>query len=570
MEASQFIATLTGHRDDPGYQPTPEDELRALLESTRLTRDLVDRVAASTDSPTRAVLLAIAVERAHGFLEFAQIRVAQVARQNLVHELPAETFTLLRGITGDPAGYINGETQLPADPANVPTGRLEFKDPAECLQGTLNISHFEARDRLQAADALLPRIDEHGIQQGPRYPKLAHQVREGKARVRPTAAAARRLDKLRPSILARPEGTTLAADIEERIAKAVAEDIPRNTQRLFDRFGDELEDTPESPTPVEVRAKTGIFITKRTRHFTYLNACMLNLDAEIFLSHFAQSDNPRTNAGNRQAMADAATRPESQPSQASPDFPASALPGEQPACAPSNDGPGWFTHPTDAATFEFPPSDAGSFGSSASTGSDAFSNADGLTPPQRHLQTLLNLMRAPNSRPQKSPAGLPTAQIVVYVYLETLLGLAKGSGWSAHGLEIPVGELRRRLCTEGVIPIVLGGQSEILDVGREMRLAPDHMKRAVLARDGGCLYPGCTVPPEHCEFHHVKPWKDGGGTSVDMQVFECTAHHHMIDNGELSVVIHDGLPHLLLPKYLDPEQLPRRNTYWQGPRPTLF
>ena len=219
MEASQFIATVTGHPDDPGYQPTPEDELRALLESTRLTRDLFEHVAAHADSPTRAVLLAIAVERAHGFLEFAQIRVAQVARQNLVHELPAETFTLLRGIADDPAGYINGETALPADPATVPTGRLEFKDPAECLQGTLDISHFEARDRLQAADALLPRIDEHGIQQGPRYPELADQIRHGKARVRPTAAAARRLDRLRPSIQARPESATLARDIEERIAK---------------------------------------------------------------------------------------------------------------------------------------------------------------------------------------------------------------------------------------------------------------------------------------------------------------------------------------------------------------
>ncbi|MFC5131039.1 HNH endonuclease signature motif containing protein [Paeniglutamicibacter kerguelensis] len=183
---------------------------------------------------------------------------------------------------------------------------------------------------------------------------------------------------------------------------------------------------------------------------------------------------------------------------------------------------------------------------------------------------MLNLMRAPNSPPTKAPTGLPTAQIVVYVYLETLLGLAKGAGWSVHGLEIPVGDLRRRLCTEGVIPIVLGGQSEILDVGREIRLAPDYMKRAVLARDGGCLYPGCTVPPEHCEFHHIKPWKDGGGTSVDWQIPEWTAHHHMIDNGELSVVVHDGLPHLILPSYLDPEQIPRRNTYWQGPRPTLF
>ena len=44
----------------------------------------------------------------------------------------------------------------------------------------------------------------------------------------------------------------------------------------------------------------------------------------------------------------------------------------------------------------------------------------------------------------------------------------------------------------------------------------------------------------------------------------------MIDNGELRVVIHNGLPHVVLPRYLDPEQIPRRNTYWQPVNPTLF
>ncbi|MDQ0094150.1 hypothetical protein J2T21_002929, partial [Paeniglutamicibacter psychrophenolicus] len=31
-----------------------------------------------------------------------------------------------------------------------------------------------------------------------------------------------------------------------------------------------------------------------------------------------------------------------------------------------------------------------------------------------------------------------------------------------------------------------------------------------------------------------------------------------------------GLPHVLLPRHLDPEQIPRRNAYWPQNQTTLF
>ncbi|MGA7205574.1 MAG: HNH endonuclease signature motif containing protein, partial [Specibacter sp.] len=278
-------------------------------------------------------------------------------------------------------------------------------------------------------------------------------------------------------------------------------------------------------------------------------------------------DNPRTNAGNRQAMAEAAT--------------VTGKSGPANGCQNSGyladgtalttgDGPDWFTMPATATALD-PPAAWYDFSAGFKETFNATTpGSDGLTPPQRHIQTLLNLMRAPAAPGAKGTTGLPTARLVVYAYLETLLGLARGSGWSAHGLEIPIGEIRRKLSEFGAIPIVLGGQSEILDVGREMRFAPDYMKQAVLARDGGCIYPGCTVPAEHCEFNHIRGWVDGGETSVDNLDAECTGHHHLTHTGESKIVIHNGLPHVILPRYLDPEQKPRRNNYWQGLRPTLF
>lgn len=557
MDCTALIQALTDPRGDAQRPPTPDDELRALLCISGLCRELCTSIARhSGNSPTRAVLFNLVVEAAHKALDYAQLQAAQAAQLSLVQELPAETFTALRIIVEQPDGFLAGGAALPGDPRTVPQGRLVFKDTAEFLQRTLDITHFEAKDRLKAASCLLPGRDLYGNPMGPRYPKLAEQVRSGAARLGPTAAAARKLEKLRPGIQKQPDPASRVAEVEKEVARSIREETPRNTGRLFDALNDQLEQQTGAPGVEEIRSKTGIFITKRTRNFTYMSLCLLNIDAEVFLSHFAQSDNPRTNAGNRQAMADAASNPSestagSWAATEGPDWASPATTGDH-ADGPARNG-----------TLDFGAGYRDQFNS-------ANPDADGLTPPQRHLQTLLNLMRAPSNRGDVGATGLPTARLVVYVYLETLLGLAKGSGWSAHGLEIPIGELRRRLSESGAIPVVLGGQSEVLDVGRERRFAPDYMKRAVLARDGGCIYPGCTVPPEHCEFNHIEGWSEGGATSVENLVSDCTQHHHMFHTGELRIIMHNGLPHVLLPEYLDREQKPRRNTYWQGPRPTLF
>ena len=249
------------------------------------------------------------VEHAKRALEIAQVKVAQLARQALVHELPADTLTALRAVAEDPAAFVAGEAPLPEDPRTVPTGRLQFKTPADCLGGMLDIDYFEARDRMQAADDLLPGIDEYGLPRGPRYPQLAEQLAAGKARLGPMAAAARKLEKLRPGIEARPDAEGIRRACRVPRGRSVAAGDAKNTTRLFDRISDELGLSAGGPRPRKSATRPASLVTKRTRHFTYFTACMLNSDAEVFLSHFAESDNARTLAGNRPAMAQAATIP---------------------------------------------------------------------------------------------------------------------------------------------------------------------------------------------------------------------------------------------------------------------
>ncbi len=74
-------------------------------------------------------------------------------------------------------------------------------------------------------------------------------------------------------------------------------------------------------------------------------------------------------------------------------------------------------------------------------------------------------------------------------------------------------------CDAAVIPIILDGAGQPLDVGRATRTIPDGLRRAVAARDLGCAFPGCGRPPSWCEVHHIREWRDGGETMRVIQPY---------------------------------------------------
>jgi hypothetical protein len=73
--------------------------------------------------------------------------------------------------------------------------------------------------------------------------------------------------------------------------------------------------------------------------------------------------------------------------------------------------------------------------------------------------------------------------------------------------------------------MVLGGPSQVLDLGYTRRYFTPAQRLALALRDGGCSYPGCTVPPQWCEAHHVVPWSQGGPTDLSNGVLLCGRHH---------------------------------------------
>lgn len=128
------------------------------------------------------------------------------------------------------------------------------------------------------------------------------------------------------------------------------------------------------------------------------------------------------------------------------------------------------------------------------------------------------------------------------------------------GGTVSIQTARRICCDAEVIPIVMRGGSQPLDVGRRQRLVTGPMRRALIARDRGCVAPGCDRPPEWCEAHHLKHWADGGATSIDNTALLCGYHHTLIHQGDWTATMIDGIPHFIPPPWIDPTQTPQRNT----------
>lgn len=92
---------------------------------------------------------------------------------------------------------------------------------------------------------------------------------------------------------------------------------------------------------------------------------------------------------------------------------------------------------------------------------------------------------------------------------------------------ISAAEVRRLACTAEIVPVVLGGRSEPLDLGRASRLFSPAQRKAMQVRDKRCRTEGCTVPAAWCEAHHDKlPWVKGGRTDLEDGVLLCSWHHH--------------------------------------------
>jgi len=99
-------------------------------------------------------------------------------------------------------------------------------------------------------------------------------------------------------------------------------------------------------------------------------------------------------------------------------------------------------------------------------------------------------------------------------------------GYTEDGMRpLPQGAIDQRICDTGTLRVTVDGSGDPLNVGRESRLFTTAQRLALVARDGGCRWPGCERDASYCEAHHIDPYSEGGRTDIDRGILLCRFHH---------------------------------------------
>ncbi|MCI4657656.1 HNH endonuclease signature motif containing protein [Cryobacterium zhongshanensis] len=160
------------------------------------------------------------------------------------------------------------------------------------------------------------------------------------------------------------------------------------------------------------------------------------------------------------------------------------------------------------------------------------------------------------ARDQDTPSmGGSAPTVMVHVNADDLAS-GVGVGW-IDGVEAPVSlkTVHQRICDGGFQGVLFGENNQVLKLGPERRYFNRAQRRAITARDGGCIIPGCKAPAHWAEVHHVKPWAKDGPTNVDNGVLLCWFHHHTIDTSGWEIRMVKGSPQVRAPGLIDPQRL---------------
>ena len=160
-------------------------------------------------------------------------------------------------------------------------------------------------------------------------------------------------------------------------------------------------------------------------------------------------------------------------------------------------------------------------------GSEAKNPDDRRPYPQKLGHAFVTLLETLD--PQRLPIhGGDATTVLVTMDADTLTERLDASGVAMIGDQpVSASEARRLACQAGIIPMILGSASVVLDMGRKRRLYTGSQRRAQAKRQSTCGGEGCDIPSAWCEAHHGNGrWVDGAGTDAKDCVLLCAFHHH--------------------------------------------
>ncbi|WP_434993527.1 DUF222 domain-containing protein [Arthrobacter sp. Ld5] len=473
-----------------------------------------------------ALRFVVDVEQVSKVVDYLQVLAARVAdHHGLASEQgapgpsgPAEAPSVAEG----PETTSSSPSSPPGPPASAADVGRRVRNCADFLRETLGISRTEARRRLHLAAVVLPSLSPTGNPLPPRLESLGGAMDSFAVSGRAAAAVAQAIERVQS--FAPPDQL---ASMEQHLTRQAIESDEDILRVLVRRWESVLDQDGREPTEKVLRARQGVFLKGRRHGLHVLEIGATDEQFEQLATVMNTAANPRASRGHA----------------------AHPIDGGGPEAAGRAPGPARDPAPGPEPASQEQPVDH-----------------CGPTRPQQLLDGLVSACRIALSTGGLPATGGHRPQVMVTIDYRDLVGETERAGDAVFSVQIGARTIRRLACDADIIPLVLGSEGEVLDLGRAQRLFPPHLRRALVARDKGCAFPDCVVPASWCEAHHLTPWSCGGGTSIDNGVLLCSRHHHVIHEDLWSVELRGGIPWFTPPGHRRRTDTPRRNRYWQAGR----
>src|SRR5579875_3120453 len=126
--------------------------------------------------------------------------------------------------------------------------------------------------------------------------------------------------------------------------------------------------------------------------------------------------------------------------------------------------------------------------------------------------------------------GRPPVGVLVHVDQAVLADPGSGGCCHVEGVGAIAAHTARRLACDAAVATLLYRPDGGVEPTGGTRAVPASMRRAMLARDRHCRFPGCSTR-RHLHAHHVVHWASGGPTALSNLVTLCGAHHRFVHEG---------------------------------------
>ena len=113
---------------------------------------------------------------------------------------------------------------------------------------------------------------------------------------------------------------------------------------------------------------------------------------------------------------------------------------------------------------------------------------------------------------------------------------------TGHGAQISVPEALTLFGDARIFPVLLGNSGEIIAYGSARRIFTEGQRLAMIARDLGCSFPGCTRPPALCQSHHITGYAITRRTTVADGTLLCGFHHREHEDLGWTCQMINGIP----------------------------